>query len=44
MVQKSLATMGDASVGRSIAGFARFVRAEFPLRVQIIRCAGIRID
>jgi len=43
-VQKSLATLGDESVGSSAADFTGFVRAEHQRWVQIIRSAGIKID
>lgn len=44
MVQKSLATMGDESVGSSVSDFAAFVRSEHQRWVQITRSAGIKID
>lgn len=43
-VQKSLATLGDESVGSSAADFTAFVRTEHQRWVQIIRSAGIKID
>lgn len=43
-VQRSLATMGDESVGSSVADFSAFVRSEHQRWVQITRSAGIKID
>jgi tripartite-type tricarboxylate transporter receptor subunit TctC len=40
----SLATLGDESVGSSVADFTAFVRSEHQRWVQIIRSAGIKID
>jgi tripartite-type tricarboxylate transporter receptor subunit TctC len=44
MVQKSLATMGDESVGSSVADFTAFVRSEHRRWVDITRSAGIKIE
>lgn len=43
-VQRSLATMGDESVGSSVADFTSFVRAEHQRWVQITRGAGIKVE
>jgi len=43
-VQRSLATLGDESVGSSVSDFTAFVRSEHRRWVQIIRSAGIKIE
>jgi tripartite-type tricarboxylate transporter receptor subunit TctC len=43
-VQRTLATLGDESVGSSVADFTGFVGSEHRRWVQIIRSAGIKID
>jgi tripartite-type tricarboxylate transporter receptor subunit TctC len=43
-VQRSLATLGDESVGSSVSDFAAFVRSEHQRWVQITRSAGVKID
>lgn len=43
-VQRSLATLGDESVGSSVADFTTFVRSEHQRWVAITRNAGIKIE
>lgn len=43
-VQRSLMTMGDESVGSSVADFTAFVRSEHQRWVQLTRSAGIKVD
>ena len=43
-VQRTLATLGDESVGSSVPDFSAFVRAEHGRWVQIIRSAGIKLE
>jgi tripartite-type tricarboxylate transporter receptor subunit TctC len=43
-VQRTLATLGDESVGSSVPDFTSFVRAEHSRWVQIIRSAGIKLE
>ena len=43
-VQRTLATLGDESVGSSVPDFTAFVRAEHGRWVQIIRSAGIKLE